>query len=110
MHATHRSIRLRWSRKSTRIWARLALSPGVSHKTLTKQNQSNHKTKQNERTNKTKPNKIFINHERDPPQFERWWIRSPSLEENLREQPAHITPPCLLVMCLNMLAMSVNVL
>ena len=33
IHATHRSIRLRWSRKSTRFRPRLALGPGASHKT-----------------------------------------------------------------------------
>ena len=32
MHASHRSIRLRWSHKSTRFQARLALGPGASHK------------------------------------------------------------------------------
>ena len=36
MHAPHRSIRLRWSHKSTRFRARLALSPGVSHKNTNK--------------------------------------------------------------------------
>ena len=36
MHAFRRSIRLRWSHKSTRFRARLALSPGASHKNTNK--------------------------------------------------------------------------
>ena len=46
MHATHRSIRLRWSHKSTRFRARLALSPGVSHKNTNKLTKNTNKTHQ----------------------------------------------------------------
>ena len=69
MHASHRSIRLRWSYKSTRIQARLALSPGVSHKKYKKLTNKNKNTNQNHTNNNNK--KQNINHEREPPQFDR---------------------------------------
>ena len=46
MHASHRSIRLRWSHKSTRFRARLALSPGVSHKNTNKLTKNTNKSVQ----------------------------------------------------------------
>ena len=36
MHASHRSLRIPWFHKSTWFRARLALSPGVSHKNINK--------------------------------------------------------------------------